>query len=117
MDTGLVSMDETGRNRAQNRQRGLLTLVNVRSIPNQPDPPARFFRDNGTTGIVRIFLTLFLAAASLAAVGSRFDEAIELQRAGKVNEARDLLHSAAAEFRASADQRSLARALSMSGRL
>ncbi len=68
------------------------------------------------TGIVRLATALLIVAASLSA-RPRFDEALELQRKGRLKEARELLQADAAEFRAAADHRNLARALSMSGRI
>ena len=61
----------------------------------------------------RLASVFILLVASFAAVASPFDEALELQRKGRPKEARELLRSAASTFRASADQRNLAKALSL----
>jgi len=61
------------------------------------------------------FLTVL--AASLSGSTSRFEDAQVLVRQGKLREARELLQAAASDFRASADQRSRAKALGLASRL
>lgn len=65
---------------------------------------------------MRLVTALLILAVSLPA-DSRFDDAIELQRSGRLKDARELLQAATSEFRAAADRPNLARALSMSGRI
>ncbi len=61
----------------------------------------------------RIAPAVIFIVTSLTAATSSFDEAADLQRRGKPNEARELLRSAASQFRAASDTRAEAKALSL----
>jgi len=67
--------------------------------------------------LLRSVSVVILLAASLFASPSRFEDAQELQRQGKSKQARDLLQSAAADFRAAGDLANGAKALSVASRL
>jgi tetratricopeptide (TPR) repeat protein len=67
--------------------------------------------------IFRTASFLMVLAASLSGSTFRFEDAQALQQQGKLKEARELLKAAAAEFLASGDQKSQARALSLASRL
>lgn len=66
---------------------------------------------------MRLASLLLPIAASLCADVSRLEEAIHLQREGKLQQARELLGRTAAGLRASGDRSNLARALSVSSQV
>jgi hypothetical protein len=63
--------------------------------------------------LLRPVSVAILFAASLSASASRFEDALVMQRQGKLKEARELLQTAASDFRASGDRGNQARALSL----
>jgi tetratricopeptide (TPR) repeat protein len=67
--------------------------------------------------ILRAIPVAIALAASLSATGSLIDDALALQRQGKAKEARELLRTAAADFGASGDRASQAKALTLAGRI
>jgi tetratricopeptide (TPR) repeat protein len=64
---------------------------------------------------LRLALLVMALTASAAAAKSPLDQAFTLQQQGKLKEARNLYHAAADQYRASGDQRNLAKALSSAG--
>jgi tetratricopeptide (TPR) repeat protein len=71
---------------------------------------------SASTGMpLKLLVLAFAMAGSLAAEKSPLDEALALERSGKLKEARNQYHVAADAFRASGDQHNLAIALSSAG--
>jgi tetratricopeptide (TPR) repeat protein len=67
--------------------------------------------------LLRLVLALTLLAAALLAMSSPFEDALRLQRQGKLEQARGLLRAAASGFRAVADRGNQAKALSLASRI